>query len=191
LCAAQLIRVLAAQNHAAIDQTADDRRQLPRGDRYHRLVQQPETFLDPPVFDQEDALRLYGQGEQVSIAETLADLSDFGRDSGSGLVVTGTLLLKHERQLQIALLHALTPLAFDQPLRATQPSCPTARLSPGEQMHTHPERAARGTQRLAGIEVDVMGTLQAAHVVIASEHVSRRREQFEVLRSERRRLIGA
>src|SRR5215213_2643515 len=191
LCAAQLVRVLAAQDHAAIDQTADDRRQLPRSDRYHRLIQQSETLLDTPVFDQEDALRLYGQGEQIIIAKTLADLGGFGRDSSSGLVVTGSLLLKHERQLQIALLHALTSLAFDQPLRAAQPSCPTAHLSPDGQMHAHPERAARGTQRLASIKVDVIGTLHDAHVVATAEHVSRRRQQFEILRSERNRLIGA
>jgi hypothetical protein len=36
-----------------------------------------------------------------------------------------------------------------------------------------------------------MSTLHVAHVVIASEHVSRSREQFEVLRCERRCLIGA
>src|SRR5829696_2965476 len=29
----------------------------------------------------------------------------------------------------------ITPLAFDQPLRAAQPSCPTAHLSTGGEMH--------------------------------------------------------
>src|ERR687897_1933552 len=90
LCAAQLVRVLAAYDHAAIHQTADDRRQLPLGDRYHGLIQHPEPLHDPSLFDQEDALRLYGQGEQISIAKTLADLGGFGRDSGSRLVVASS-----------------------------------------------------------------------------------------------------
>src|SRR5215213_3083752 len=106
LCTAQLVRILAAHDHAAIHQTTDDRRQLPLGDRYHGLIQHPEPLHDPSLFDQEDALRLYGQGEQISIAKTLTDLGGFGRDSGSGLVVAGSLLLKHERQLQVALLDA-------------------------------------------------------------------------------------
>jgi hypothetical protein len=58
-------------------------------------------------------------------------------------------------------------------------------------MHAHPERAAGRTQCFASLEVEVIGTLQAAHVIIAAEHVSRSREQFEVLRTERSRLIGA
>jgi len=58
-------------------------------------------------------------------------------------------------------------------------------------MHAHPARAAGGTQCFASVEVNMIGTLQAAHVVIAAEHVGRRRQQFEILRPERRRLIGA
>jgi hypothetical protein len=136
-------------------------------------------------------LRLYGEGEQISIAEALPDLGGGVRSGTCGLVVTTGLVLKHERQQQIALLDALTPLSFDQPPRAAEPACPTAHLSPGGQMHAHPERAVGGTQCFASVEVEVIGTLQAAHVVIAAEHVSRSREQFEVLRSERSRLISA
>ena len=89
LYAAQLIRILAARYHTAIDQTTDDRRELPFCDSHHRLVERPEPLHEASHVDKEDALRLHGQGEQILIAETLADLS--------GLVFTGGLLLKHER----------------------------------------------------------------------------------------------
>ena len=47
-------------------------------------------------------------------------------------------------------------------------------------------------QSFAGLQVRVMGALEAAHVVVvATEHVGRRRQQLEVLRSQRSRLVGA
>ena len=50
----------------------------PRGHRDHGLVQQPEALLDPLLLDQGAALLMYGEGEQVCIAETLADLGGVG-----------------------------------------------------------------------------------------------------------------
>ena len=50
----------------------------PGGDRHHGLVQQPETLLDPPLPDQDVALLVHGEGEQVRIAEALADLGGLG-----------------------------------------------------------------------------------------------------------------
>ncbi len=56
----------------------------------------------------------------------------------------------------------------------------------------HPERAAHSARRFAGVQVQVIGTLQVAQaVVVAAEHEGRRCEQLEVLRSQRSRLIGA
>ena len=75
-------------------------------------------------------MRLYGECEQVRIAEALADLGRLGRGGGRSLVVTGCLMPEHEREQQIASLDAVTPLAFDEPLRASQPSGSAAHLSP-------------------------------------------------------------
>ena len=46
LGAPQLERLLAARDHAAVDDAGDDRRDLVGGDADHRLVQEPEAFVD-------------------------------------------------------------------------------------------------------------------------------------------------
>ena len=55
---------------------------------------------------------------------------------------------------------------------------------------TDPERATGSARHLPGIEVGVMGPLQTAEVVVvAAKHVRRPREELEIHRAERRRLI--
>jgi hypothetical protein len=54
--ATQLVRLLTAKDHSAVDHAADDRGQLTRGDRHHRLVHQPETLRDPAEPDEQDPL---------------------------------------------------------------------------------------------------------------------------------------
>ncbi len=52
----------------------------------------------------------------------------------------------------------------------------------------NPPGAARGAGYLAGVQVDVMGTLEGAHVVVvATEHVRSPGQQLEVFRLQ---LIG-
>jgi hypothetical protein len=129
LGAARLVELLTIRDHAAIDETRDDGRQVPRGDRDHGLVQQPETLLDTPLPDQRVALLMYGEGEQVCIAESLGDLGGVGCGAGRSLPITGGHTTQQERYQQIASLDALILLAFDQPLRATEPAGRAARFS--------------------------------------------------------------
>ena len=73
---------------------------------------------------------VHGEGEQVSIAEALADHGSFGCGGVRALVVAGGRTLQHDRQQQIAPLDAIMLLAFEQPLRTAEPSGRTAHLSP-------------------------------------------------------------
>ena len=73
LGAADLVGVLASQDHAAVDDPRDDRGELAGGDRHHRLVQQRQALLGAPEPDQDVALLVCGEGEQVRVAEALAD----------------------------------------------------------------------------------------------------------------------
>ena len=192
LGAPRLVRGLTARDHAAIDETVDDRRQLARGDRNHGLVQQPETLHNPPLLDQQDALGLSRQGEQVRIAEALADRDSLGCGGDRRLVVTGSLTLEHQRHQQIALLDAVATLTVDQPPGTAEPTRRAPHLPSEGEVDADPERAAHRAQQFAAIQVSVMGTLQAAHVlVVATEHVRRRRQQLKVPRLQRPRLIGA
>jgi hypothetical protein len=183
---------VTAVDYAAIDYTGDDGRQLPGGHRHHGLVQQPEALLDPPLIDQGAALVMYGEGEQVSIAEALADLGSFGCGGVRGLVVTGRRVLHHNRHQQVAPLDAVALLAFEQPLGTPEPSGSVSHLSLEGEMGAHPESAAHCAHHFSGVEVYVMGTFQAPEEVVdATDHEGRRCEQLEVLRSQRSRLIGA
>ena len=191
LGAAQRIHLLTAHDHAAINNTGDDGRQLPRGHRDHGLVQQPEALLDPLLLDQGAALLMYGEGEQVCIAETLADLGGVGCGGVRGFPVTGGLMPQHDRYQQIAPLDAVSPVALYQPLGAAEPSGRAAHFSSECEIYDQPERAAHSAHRFAGVEVRVMGALQATQaVVVAAEHECRRCEQLQVFRSQRSRLIG-
>jgi hypothetical protein len=57
-------------------------------------------------------------------------------------------------------------------------------------MRARPARAARSAQRLAGVEVQVVGTLQAAQIVRATQHVRRSRQQLEILRRKWDCMVG-
>ncbi|MGH2741709.1 MAG: hypothetical protein ACRDN8_04320 [Thermoleophilaceae bacterium] len=137
------------------------------------------------------ALLMYGEGEQIRIAKALADLGSSHCGGVRSLVATGRTMPHHDRQQQIALLDAFTLLAFDQPLRAAEPSGRAAHLSSECEVHTQPERTAHSARSFAAVQVPMVGTLETAQVVVvAAEHVGRRRQQLKIARSQRRRLIG-
>ncbi len=109
----------------------------------------------------------------------------------SRLVVAGRLLLDRDRQQEISTLDALALLAFDEALRTAEPSARAAHLSADCEIDADVERAARRARRFTGVDVRLMGTLEEAEEVVdAPEHVGRRREQLEVFRAQRLRLVG-
>jgi hypothetical protein len=192
LGATQRVHLLTKRDHRAVDQARDDGRQLPRGDRDHGLVQQPETLLDPPLFDQRAALLLHRKGEQVSIAEALAHPGSV--DCGRVRSLPGPCghLLQHDREQQIPALDALTLLPFQEALRTSEPSGGGAHLTAEGEIGPQPKRTAHRAQRLSDLEVRVMGPLQRALVLIAqAEHVGGRCEELEVPGCQRRPLIRA
>ena len=73
LRAAELVDLLTALDHAAIDEPGDERGQLARGDRDHRLVEQREARLALPELRQGAAMLMARERDQVGVAEALAD----------------------------------------------------------------------------------------------------------------------
>jgi hypothetical protein len=65
---------------------------------------------------------VHGQGEQVRVPEALADLGGGGRHGVGGLVLAAGLVAQHRRQQQVALLDAVAPLPFEQPLGPAKPA---------------------------------------------------------------------
>jgi len=128
LGAAKLVGVLAGQDHAAVDDPGGDRGELASGDRDHRLVQQRQALLEAPKSDQDVALLLCGEGEQIRVLEALADRRRLGCGYGGGFQVAASFLLEDERQQQIAALDSVTALAVEQPLGAAKPTAGPAQL---------------------------------------------------------------
>ena len=188
--AARLVRLLAAVDQAAIDETGDDRRQLARERRDHGLVQLAEALLHPLLPDQIGALLHQGDREQIRIAETRGDLGRRGGGGAGGLQIARRPVLEIGCEQQIALLDTVAPL-FEQPLGAREPARGARDLPAEHEVHADPEGAADSRQILSAIEVALMRTLQRAQLLlVAAQHVRDGREQLQVPRCERRLPIG-
>src|SRR5215212_9100062 len=117
--------------------------------------------------------------DQILIAEALSDLGSVERGSVRGLEITAEDVLQQSGDQQIATLDTVTLLAFEQSLRASEPSQGGTHLAAEKQVVADPEGAAHGARGVASLQVCVMGALQAAHVlVVAAEHVGRPRQEL-------------
>ena len=79
-CAAKLVDLFAREDHSAVDDPGDHRRERLGRDRHHRLVEQAEPLPDAAGPDEDVALNVNRERKQVRVAEALADLG--GRSSG-------------------------------------------------------------------------------------------------------------
>ena len=189
--AAQLVHLMAAVDHAAIDQPRDDRRQLVRRRLDHRLVQLPETLLDPPQPDQGATLIHQGEREEVGVAETLGGLGRGGGGAEGSLPVAGDGVLELGRKDEVPPLDAVTVFSIEQSLRPPEPAAGARGLPAQHQMDNEPESASHGASSLADREVAPMRALESTQLLlIAADHVGRCRETLQVLRPEPRLPVG-
>ena len=190
--AAHLVRVLTELDRVAVDDAGDDRRQLARCDGHHGLVHQPEALLRPTLPHQGVALPHPRDRDEVWIAVALADRGSLRQRCIRGAGVTSRLGPEHDGYQEIAALDTVATLPVEQPVAAAEPSARTGGFPAHEQVVPDPPGAARGAGDLAGIQVGVMGTLEAADVVVvAAEHVRRPGQELEVLRFQRIGVVRA
>ncbi len=185
------IRLLAAGDGAAIDDAGDDRRQLAGGGRQHGVVDQRQPLGELPLTDQRAALQIAGKGDQIPIAEALADL----RGAGGGVVRGAAIALRHlalrRRQQQVPLLGAVAAVLFNQALGARQPAAGASGLAQREQPADHPQRDARRGHGFAGVQVQLVKALQQAKEFrVAPGQPRRPGQKLQVSGLQRRRLIG-
>jgi hypothetical protein len=189
--AAEVEGVLAREDHPAVDDPAHDRRQLPRCDRDHALVEQGQALRDTPLLDQEVSLHVNCEAEEVGVAEALRQLGRPGPHRRPRLELAGVLVLEHQGQQQVALLDAVPRLALDQPLGACEPAAGSACLPCEEELNPDPEGTARRAQGLTRFHVALVGPLEHGdRLLVAAQHVGRGRQQLEVLRPERLRAVS-
>ncbi len=181
--AAQLVRALTDRDRVAVEDPRHDRRQLPRRDRDHALVDEPEALLGSPQLEKGVALVHHADRDQVAIAEALTDVGGLGSQGACRFEVTLREVAEHRCEEEVAALDALLTVALEQPLPASKPSTCRRPLASHQEIQADPPRAERGSRHLARVEVGVVSALEAAKVfVVTAEHVGRRREQLEILR---------
>ena len=158
--AAHLVHLLQREDHPAVDDSRDSRRQLARGHRHHRLVEESKALLDPTRFDQHLAAGVTGERKTVRIAEALGDRHDLASNRGRACEVACCFQLEDSRHEQVAPLDAVRRLAFEQPFRSTQPAASRSHLPSKHEGHPDPEGTTHGVRHVAGVEVRMVTTLE-------------------------------
>ena len=149
--AAKLVDLFTRQDHSAVDDPGDHRRERFGRDRHHRLVQQTEPLPDPPGPDEDVALDVNRKSKQVVVAEALADLRRRGCGGGSAFQIALGFVLEDDRHQHVALLDALALLPIEQPLGAAEPAGGRPHLSAERELDADPERTAHRAPGLARV----------------------------------------
>lgn len=77
---------------------------------------------------------------------------------------------------QIAAVDAIPLVILEGPLRPTEPASRASRPAAEQHVVTDPVRAADSTRHIAYGQIEIVGTLQAGHIVVAAaDHVGRPR----------------
>jgi hypothetical protein len=189
--AAELVDVLAGHDHAAVDDSRRDRRELARRDGRHRLVEQTQPALDVSVPEEDLPLREERKAEQVAVAEPSGDLGCRGGRLGGAFPVALGLVLDGNRHQHVSVLDALLVLAIEETLGPAEPARCRPHLAAYSQLHPDPEGTARGPPECLCLFMAEAGALKCAPArFLVAEHVDGRRKQLEVVGSERRLLIS-
>jgi hypothetical protein len=180
-CPPQLERRLARQHDAAVHDPRRDGRQLACRHRDHRLIEPREPVAQPARLDEELPFRVQRQCEQVLITEAVTDLRRRRDGRDCAVDVALRVVLKRDRNQQVASLGAFPPLRLDHALRAPDPPSGRAELAAYRELHTDPEGAARRLQALLVLRVASERPLENLHpLVLVPEHVRGGRELFEL-----------
>src|SRR5918996_1191670 len=186
---ADLVRLLAGEDHAAVDDARRDRRHLPARDGHHGLVQESNALLDAAGPHQHGALRLKRERGPLRVAEPLGQGCRLACDGGRRREVAARFVLEDERNEQVAALDGV--VLADELVGAPEPAAGRTPLPAQRVIDAHPERAPERGGVVARLQRGMMSALQEAQVlVVPAEHVGGRREELEVLGPERSRLVG-
>jgi hypothetical protein len=189
--AAQIRQLLAGVDHGAVHVAGDRRPEFARDDRHHGLVQQGQTFLQPALLDQGAALEMQRKREEVSVADTTADVSC---PSGCLLrlrIVTRRRRLDGDRKQQEPMLGAFLLLVAQEPVGPGEPAGGLRKVPFEQQGERHPEHAARGSPRIPALEMSLVTALQRLPALCCvPQEIGRGRQQFEILSRQGGRLFG-
>ena len=106
-------------------------------------------------------------------------------------MIAGEQTLEQRRDQHVPPLDAVAAVINQQPLSTREPALRRPQLAPKQEVVADPPRAADRGRRITGTHMSGVRTLQRAHVVvIATEHVPRATDQFEVVRAQLPGIVG-
>jgi hypothetical protein len=187
---AQVERLLARHDRAAVGDPDDDRGRLAGGHRGHHLVDQRHALGGLAQPGQGLPLADPRQRRQVGVAEALADLAGLPEGGVGGRGVAGGEALQRDRQQQVALLDAVELAVVQQPPGPGQPAAAAGQLAAVQELQAQPERAPGGPRRVAGAEPPLERPRpRVGGVVVAADQEGGHREPLEVRRHQRRAAV--
>ena len=187
-CATQLEHLLAGEDDAAVDDPGHDGRELAGRHGDHRLVEQTQPFGHTATVAHHLTLHVDGERKEIGVSEARSELGRGSRGRRSPVVVAHRLVLEGDRHQHVSLLDALTFLTLDQALRPSKPPTRATDLAAQGEMHPDPEGTACCTELRAVFGMLLKRLLEDSRpLLLAPEHVGRRRKQLELL--TRRRLL--
>jgi len=152
----------------------------------------PRPLLDAPLIHESTGLLIEGEPKEIGIAEAVPDPRGLRRSLVTRFIVAGRHLLQPDGDQQRAAFGAVPTLRGKHTLGTGEPAARTSGLSAKEKVVPDPESTAGRAGCFTPVEVQLMGAFQAAPIrIVASDHVGRSRQQFHVVDSKRRELVGA
>ena len=189
---ADLEDLLTGEDHAAVDDSEHERREVARRRGHHRLVEEPESFANAAGPHEHGSLRVQAHREEIAVAEALGDGRRLTCERGSRFEVASGFESEHGRDHQVPVLDRVPRLPVEQPLRAAQPAVGGCDHPAKTEIHPDPGRRADRTLRLAALEVPMVRALQNRNrLVVATEHQLGHGQELEILGLERSAVVRA
>ena len=183
--------LLAALQHRAVDRADHHRGELAGDHRHHGLVERGHGLAHPAQPHQGAALDLQRQRDQVGVASVPADPGRPRRQLPRGRGVAGHDVLDREREQQQAALGAVRRLVLQEPVGPGEPAAGLRQLPRVAEVERQPERAPGGPPGIAGLGMQLLGALQRPQAVLyVAPEIGRGRQQLQILRRQRRGLVG-
>ncbi len=184
---AQVEDLLAGLDHGAVDDAGDDRGQLARRDRDHRLVEQRHCLGGLAQEDQGLPSAERAEGLEVPVAEAGADLAGLAGGGVCGRRVARGEAVQRTRNQQVSLLGAVLAAVVEEPLRPAEPAPAACGLATEQECQREPEGTSGRPDGITLLQAGVVCALPGVLAVrVPADQVGDRREAFEVLDVERR-----
>jgi hypothetical protein len=178
---AQIERLLARLDHAAVDVPGEDRRDVARTDGDHDLVEQRHARGDLAHEDQRASPTHAGDGDEFRVAEAIADLGGLAEVGVCRWDVALEDVLHRLAEPQVPLLDAIELAVVEQPLAPGPPTGTTDQLSFVPQVPRQPERAPGGVRRIAPTKAFVVRPRPDVGAVgVPTHQVRRHRQPLEI-----------